>query len=439
MRALKRAGVWNNTTKARTGLIMNTNNAPTNTNNNIGFRADSDKRQKLQSQEAASSAMSKGTPVHVGIGSAKHQNREGLFGRVAEDQAFFMIGERMVRHGNLYHKIYTLENLYEAYRICLRGKRLKRDVLPFTFDLSRNLLEIQRELKDKSYQVGKYFSFYVYEPKKRLVQALPFRNRIIQQALCLVITPLIERSFISDTYACIKGRGTHAGSSRLQEFLRPARNKWESPYCLKCDIAAYFPSINHKILLSLFEQKIKCPETLWLIEKITNSNGEQTGIPIGNLLSQLSANLYLSTLDRYIKEKLMIKYYLRYMDDFCIIHGNKVYLSWLKDEIAGVLRDNLKVKFNRRTSIFPVSQGVDFLGYRTWETHKLLRNKSKNRMRRKLRRIQRLYARDEIALPTINSIIQSWLGHCKHADTYRLRKKILGAIRFKRIYNCGGV
>ena len=432
MRALIRAGNWNNTTQARTGLIVNTNNTPANTNNNIGFRADSDKRQKLQSQGTASSAISKGTPVHVGIGSAKYQNRKGLFGRDSEDQAF-STGESMIRYGNLYSKIYDLENLYEAYRICLRGKRLRREALPFTFDLSRNLLEIQRELKDRSYQVGEYFSFYIYEPKKRLVQALPFRDRIIQQALCLVITPLIERSFIPDTYACIKNRGTHAGSAQLQRHLRQAQGKWKRPYCLKCDIASYFPSINHNILLSLFEKKIKCPDTLWLIKKITNSNGEQTGIPIGNLLSQLSANLYLSLLDHYVKEKLKIKLYVRYMDDFCLIHGNKTYLNWLKDEIGTFLWDNLKLNFNSRTSIFPVSQGVDFLGYRTWETHKLIRNKSKNRMRRKLHRMQGLYARDEIALQAINASIQSWLGHCKHADTYRLRTTIISGCSFKKL------
>jgi len=431
MRALIRAGNWNNTSQARSGLIVNTNNTPVNVNNNIGFRADSDKRQKLQLQGVASSAISKGTPVHVGIGSAKHQNREGLVGRDSEDQAF-STGESMIRYGNLYSKIYDLENLYEAYRICLRGKRLRRETLAFTFDLSRNLLEIQRELKDRSYQVGEYFSFYIYEPKKRLVQALPFRDRIIQQALCLVITPLIERSLIPDTYACIKNRGTHAGSSCLQEQLRQAQGKWKRPYCLKCDIASYFPSINHNILLSLFEKKIKCPDTLWLIEKITNSNGEQTGIPIGNLLSQLSANLYLSLLDHYIKEKLKIKLYVRYMDDFCILHGNKAYLNWLKDEIDRFLRDNLKLEFNRRTDIFPVSQGIDFLGYRTWETHRLIRNKSKNRMRRKLRRMQGLYARGGIALQAINATIQSWFGHCKHADTYRLRTIIMSGCSFKQ-------
>jgi len=338
----------------------------------------------------------------------------------------------MTRYGNLYDKIYDLQNLYAAYKICLRGKRLKKEVLPFTFNLSRNLCAIQRELQRKTYQVGKYFSFYIHEPKVRLVQALPFKDRIVQQALCLVITPLIEKSFIYDTYACIKGRGTHAGSNRLQGYLQQAQRQWQRPYCLKCDIASYFPSINHEILLSFFRRKIKCPNTLWLIEHITNSNDQQIGIPIGNLLSQLSANLYLSALDHYVKEELMVTYYIRYMDDFCILQGDKSMLSHLKNTIELFLWQNLRLKFNHKTSIFPVPQGIDFLGYRTWASYKLIRNRSKNRMRRKLRKIQRLYTRGKITLQTVNTIIQSWLGHCKHADTYLLRQEILTGFVLKK-------
>jgi retron-type reverse transcriptase len=341
----------------------------------------------------------------------------------------------MKRYGNLFERICDLENLHNAYNICLRGKRLKRDVLGFTFNLSHNLLALQQALKSKTYEVSDYFSFHVFEPKKRLIQALPFRDRVVQQALCLIISPLIEKSFIFDTYACIKNKGTHAGSNRLQHFLKKAQDQWARPYCLKCDIASYFNSINHKILLELFEHKIKCKDTLWLIEKITNSNNEETGIPIGNLLSQLSANLYLDVLDGHIKHKCKITYYLRYMDDFCILHSNKIYLKHLKDEIALFLEENLKLRFNNRTDIFPVSQGIDFLGYRTWETHRLLRNKSKNRMRRKLRKYRKLYSEDNIKLSDVNASIQSWLGHCKHANTYRLREKMLSDVIFTKKIN----
>lgn len=331
----------------------------------------------------------------------------------------------MKRYGNLFHKIYDLENLYQAYEVCLRSKRLKRGVLPFTFHLSAGLLDIQRELKSGTYQVGKYYSFYVFEPKRRLVQALPFRDRIVQQALCQVITPIFQKTFIRDTFACINNRGTHAGSNRLQSFIRKAQNRWGKAYCLQCDIAGYFPSINHEILLNLFARKIKCSPTMRLIRLITDSNGQATGIPIGNLLSQLSANLYLSQLDHYIKEKIHIKYYLRYMDDFCLIHGSKKYLAYLKSDIENFLENQLALKLNRKTSIFPLAQGVDFLGYRTWPTHKLVRKRSIKKARRKLKSMAGKYSSGQIDLSKISASIRSWVAHCSHADTYNLRLQTL--------------
>ena len=360
--------------------------------------------------------------------SAKYKNRGGLAGRETERQAAHPTQSRklMKRYGNLYHKIYDLENLYRAYNVCLRGKRLKRGVLPFTYNLSAELLRLQRELKTETYQVGNYYSFHVYEPKKRLVQALPFKDRIVQQALCQIITPIFEKTFISDTFACIVDRGTHAGSNRLQSFLRRAQNRWGKVYCLQCDIASYFPSIYHDILLEMFARKIKCQPTMRLIRLITNSNGQSIGIPIGNLLSQLSANLYLSLLDHQIKEMQGVRYYLRYMDDFCLIHNSKKYLAYLKFEIEKFLRDKLFLLLNRKTSIFPITQGVDFLGYRTWTTRKLVRKRSIKKMRRKLKAMARKYRAGQIDLSKINASVMSWVAHCKHADTYRLRKKVLG-------------
>lgn len=338
----------------------------------------------------------------------------------------------MKRYGNLYHKIYDLENLYRAYNVCLRGKRLKRGVLPFTYNLSAELLRLQRELKTETYQVGNYYSFYVYEPKKRLVQALPFRDRIVQQALCQIITPVFEKTFISDTFACIVDRGTHAGSNRLQSFLRRAQNRWGKVYCLQCDIAAYFPSINHNVLLRMFARKIKCRSTMQLIKLITNSNKQSVGIPIGNLLSQLSANLYLSLMGHYAKEKIGVRYYLRYMDDFCVIHASKKYLAYLKSDIEKFLKARLSLLLNRKTSVFPITQGVDFLGYRTWTSHKLVRKRSIKRMRRKLKVMMYKYKEGRIDLSKINASVMSWVAHCKHADTHSLRKKVLSKLIIAR-------
>jgi len=338
----------------------------------------------------------------------------------------------MKRFGNLYHKIYDLKNLYKAYAVCLRGKRLARGVLPFTYKLSAELLQLQRELKTETYSIGRYFSFYVFEPKRRLVQALPFRDRIVQQALCQIITPIFEKTFITDTFACIKDKGTHAGSERLQYFIRNAQNRWGKAYCLQCDIASYFPSIDHSILIRLFSGKIKCQATMSLIRLITDSNRQAVGIPIGNLLSQLSANLYLSLLDHHVKEALGFRYYLRYMDDFCLVHASKKYLVYLMAEIKSFIDKHLSLILNRKTAIFPITQGVDFLGYRTWTTHKLLRKRSIKKMRCKLKAMKYKYEAGRISLDTINTSIMSWVAHCKHANTYRLREKVLGSIILKK-------
>jgi len=329
----------------------------------------------------------------------------------------------MKRHSFLHHRIYEIENLFNAYRVCLKGKRLRRGVLPFTYNLSKELYQIQRELISETYCPGDYFSFYVYEPKKRMVQALPFRDRIVQQALCQVINPVFEKTFIKDTYACIKNRGTHAGSDQLVNYLRKSQAMFGKVYCLQCDIASYFPSINHAILLDLFQRKIKCRKTMNLIRLITESNGQAVGIPIGNLLSQLSANMYLNVLDHHAKEHWRLPYYIRYMDDFCILHGSKKYLWWLKAEIEAFLKEKLALTLNRKSSMFPISQGVDFLGYRTWTTHKLVRKRSIKKARRKLKAMAKLYHEGKISLAKISESATSWSAHCEHADTYRLRLK----------------
>jgi retron-type reverse transcriptase len=293
-------------------------------------------------------------------------------------------------------------------------------------------LRLQRELKAEKYRVGQYYSFYVYEPKKRLVQALPFRDRIVQQALCQIITPIFEKTFIGDTFACIVDRGTHAGSNRLQSFLRRAQNRWGKVYCLQCDIASYFPSINHAVLIEMFTRKIKCQSTMRLIILITNSNQQTIGLPIGSLLSQLSANLDLNLLDHQAKEVWGIRYYLRYMDDFCVIHASKKYLAYLKTKIEKLLKHKLSLFLNHKTAIFPITQGINFIGYRTWPDHKLIRKRSIKNMRRKLKVMEQKYRTGQISLHEINASIMSWVAHCKHADTYRLREKVLGKITLNR-------
>ena len=214
---------------------------------------------------------------------------------------------------------------------------------------------------------------------------------------------------------------------------------------MKCDISKCFPSVNHQILKNLLRQEIACPDTLWLIEKIIDSfeTGNEfdslfpadspfrkkrpRGIPIGNLTSQLFVNVYLDPLDKFVKNCLGEKYYLRYVDDFLILHKNKKHLHQIKNAVASFLRENLHMELHpKKQRIFPVNQGIDFLGYVTFKDFKLLRKSNKMSFRKKLLKIRKLYQKGLLEKEKIQASITSWLAHTQYADTYRLRKRIFG-------------
>lgn len=333
-----------------------------------------------------------------------------------------------VTYNNLYPKVYEMGNLYYAYIKAAEKKRYRPEVLRFSADLESNLIQIQNELIWKSYQTGLYYNFYVYEPKKRLVSALPFRDRVVQHALCNVLEPLFENKMVYDSYACRVDKGTHSAADRTQKFIYEAESRLENVYCLKCDIKQYFPSIPHNTLKRIVRRTIACPDTLWLVDNIIDSTEEgeinPQGIPIGNLTSQLFANVYLDQLDHLVKETLCEPYYVRYMDDFIILGSTKEHLWDVLQQIEIYLEQELGLKLNQKTGIFPTSQGVDFCGYRIWATHRLLRKRSVKKMKRRLKVYKRKYETGEMEFKEIDCSIQSWLGHARHADTYRLRRKM---------------
>jgi len=330
---------------------------------------------------------------------------------------------------NLYPRIYDFQNLHTAYMNARKGKRYKPDVLEFSARLEENLIQLQNELVWHTYQTGRYNSFYIHEPKKRLIMALPFRDRVIHHAICNIIEPIWEERFISDSYACRPGKGTHAGADCLTRFLRRCKQNWGRVYCLTADITKFFPSIDHGILKELLRKRIACPETLQLCGDIIDSTGAGTGVPIGNLTSQLFANVYLHELDELIKYTLQEKFYVRYMDDFIILSPDKKHLHYLWREIENYLQHSLRLSLNIKTQVFPVeSRGIDFLGYRTWATHRRLRASNAKRAKRKIRTLQKLYLAGKISLDRITTAVRSWIAHCKHSDTYRLRKKMLGEL-----------
>ena len=350
----------------------------------------------------------------------------------------------MKKHNNLFDQIAGFDNLLKAARKAQKGKRFRKSTAMFNLNLERNLLTLHKELTTQNYCHGGYKDFIVHDPKKRLISAAPYPDRVIHHALCNVIEPIFDKTFIDDSFACRTGKGTHAAVDRYTVFCR--KNK----YVLKCDIRKYFQSVDHEILFSLISRKIKCQKTLWLLRSIIDTRCDRSfiayfagddlftpfirnkGIPIGNLTSQFFANVYLNGFDHYIKEQLKCRHYIRYVDDFVVFHNEKVFLHEAKScikEYLGSLRLRLHPEKSR---IFRVRDGVEFLGYRVFPTHRLLKKENALLMRRKMKKMSLQYQNGMIALQDVQQRIQSWIGHASHADTHTLRTRILASVAFQR-------
>lgn len=331
----------------------------------------------------------------------------------------------MKTYNNIFSRIFDYNNLYSAFIAARRNKRYRSDILKFSYKLEENLKNIQYDLIYKTYQPGAYRTFYVYDPKTRLIMAAPLKDRIIHHALCNVIEPIFDKTFIDTSYACRLGRGVDAGVEKAALYIKIIQRKYHGKaYCLKCDISKYFQSIDKGVLRKLLFKKIKCRETRWLLNKILNSTSGNTGIPIGNLSSQLFANLYLNELDHYIKEHLKVKYYIRYMDDFIILHHDKQYLHALLSLIEKFLDEKLRLKLNPKTTIFPISHGVDFIGYRIFTHRKIFRKQYVKRMKRIIKHFEREYQQGRISLEYIQMVLASWRGRVSRADVPKLRNAI---------------
>lgn len=329
----------------------------------------------------------------------------------------------MRTHKNLFGRIAAFETLHEANKKSRSGKRSRPSCLRFEAQLEDNLIQLQHELLAGEYRLSGYRSFAVHEPKTRTITALiSYRDRVAQQALMDIIEPLFEPSFISDSYACRAGKGTHAGANRAQRMMVSRLRSHGKLYALKADVRRYFASINHETLKALVRRKIACQKTLQLIDTIIDSyhtpGRAGTGIPIGNLTSQLFANIYLDALDQRVKCRLSEKHYVRYMDDFVILHHDKDRLRYLRVDIELFLADQLRLELNHKTQIFPVAarngRGLDFLGYHIWPHKRRLRKDSLKRFKRRVRRLQRQYAAGAIDIRDIKRQLASWLAHAKH-------------------------
>jgi retron-type reverse transcriptase len=337
----------------------------------------------------------------------------------------------MKRARNLWSCVTSYENLLAAAEAAARGKRFRRDVAAFDSRREEEVARLRAELLDGSYRPGPYRDWLLREGKPRLISAAPFRDRVVHHSLCRVLEPLWERRFIPDSYACRPGKGTHAAADRYQEFSRRA------PYVLQCDIRKYFPSIDHTILWEEIARVVGDREVLRLVATILATRGDGgllwpsgKGLPLGNQTSQLFANVYLDRFDHWMKETLRRRFYLRYVDDFTVLGESARELGEVREAVRERLTGLGLTLHPVKQRIYPVTEGCDFVGYRIFPTHRLLRRHSGYRFRRRLRGMARGFARGALSPADVRSRVASWVGHAEHADTWGLRRTIFAQVVF---------
>lgn len=327
-------------------------------------------------------------------------------------------------------EIFTFENLYRAYRECRKSKQHKGEVIRFEINLSNNITDLMNDIILKKYKLGKYKEFLIYEPKERKIEALPFKDRVVIKCFCdVVLRRKIEKRLIYDNAACRKEKGTTFAIKRLEKFLKEEYRKERNNkiFFLKCDIRKYFQSIDHEILLQLLRKVRFSDDEMWIIEKLIKEqpNDANIGLPLGNQSSQWFALLYLNVIDRFVKENLRIKSYIRYMDDMILLHRDKAYLQYSLREIEKKCEKELKLSLNQKTQIGIVKSGIDFLGYRhilneNGNITRKLRASSKQRLKKHLKTLKKLKDKNMVDDDYVYTRKNAFYNHIK--DTKESKK-----------------
>ena len=346
----------------------------------------------------------------------------------------------MKTYKNLYPRIWAYENLHTAWRNAARRKRRSAGVASFEYALTDNLLQLEEELQTQTYRPGSYTHFRITSPKPRLISAAPFRDRVVHHALVQQIEPIFEARFSRDSYACRVGKGTHAALHRCQEFAR------RYPYVLQCDVVQFFPAIDHTLLRNILFRTIADEQTRWLIDQILASGegvltdeyaivyfpGDDLlaalrprGLPIGNLTSQFWANCYLNELDQFIKRQLRCRAYLRYVDDFLLFSDRKRQLWAWRQAIINFLAHLRLTVHERSSTVYPVSNGIPFLGFVTYPSHRLLKRRNGIAFSRRFRQQLRQLAAGTLDYADVAAAVRGWLAHAAHGDTYGLRRALV--------------
>ncbi|WP_240905397.1 reverse transcriptase domain-containing protein [Bordetella hinzii] len=345
-----------------------------------------------------------GQPVSSCFG--KHSTRFGQAQITENGKAYpTSMGQR---HRNLIAQITAWDNLLEAYRKTVKGKRASFGYLEFKEYAQVNIRAIQRELQTGTYRRNPYREFMIYEPKARVISALDFKDRLVEHAICNVVEPILDATMLPYTYACRVGYGAHKGVTHIQAALRRGGHT----HYLQTDFSKYFPSVQHGPLFDIVGKKIHCAATLALMREMLPHDGQ--GLPIGSLLSKVLANLYAQALDRMIHYEVKPPCWARYMDDIVVLGNDPDELRQVYQRIEAMAADDLGLKISR-WQVAPISRGINFLGYRIWPTHKLLRKASVTRAKRKVGKFIE-HANTE----GLRKFMSAWSGHAEWADTHNL-------------------
>ncbi len=320
----------------------------------------------------------------------------------------------MIRLLQSYHNIISCENLLTSWQEFIRGKRKRPDVQAFAINLPDRIFELHAELLQRTYCHGPYTHFRISDPKPRDIHKASVRDRLLHHAIYRVLYPFFDRKFVSDSFSCREEKGTHKAMDRFRSFsYQVSKNHTRTCWILKCDIRKFFATVDHTTLLNILASTIPASDILWLLREIVDSFNSGTagkGLPLGNLTSQLFVNIYMNEFDQFVKHKLKVKYYIRYADDFVILSEDKTVLEDLLQEIRQFLSQRLHLKLHPdKVFIKTLASGLDFLGWVHFPDHRVLRRATKRRM---LARVNQ-------------NNLSSYLGLCKHGNTYKLRKERL--------------
>lgn len=339
-----------------------------------------------------------------------------------------LTGGRALEDKGLFERIISLENLFLSWKEFKRGKSKKYDVGQFDQDLESNILKLHYELKNKTYCHSKYVSFYIQDPKLRHIHKATVRDRVLHHAIFRILYPIFDKTFIFDSYSCRINKGTHRAINRLNQFAtKVSKNNSRNCFILKCDIKKFFDSVNQDVLINLIKEKINNHEVVWLLNIVLKSFVK--GLPMGNITSQLFANIYLNKLDQFVKHQLKIKYYIRYCDDFAIAEDDKERLNYCITEVDEFLRNSLKLYLHpSKIIIRRYHQGVDFLGYVIFPHHRVLRTKTKNRIFKKIKIKLSQLKGNKISKESFNQSAQSYSGMLNHCNGYNIKKNIVKLI-----------